>query len=415
MTHMYRIVLAFLIAAVVAACAPQEATVPLTLEGPATVATVGETVNLTTNVPGVFDWAVDGVVGGEEAVGFIDADGVFTAPARVPRGGVVEITVSDPLVPGRTATTELELRAPGTHYVYGDVVHVYAGMDEAAGNLAPTRSFTLDGIDGPFYDMTMAPAADTAFISVQRDSPMLFRVPLVSVAEGAVTDYSTFDDAGYANLSSLAYDPIRDLLYARYIGGLLVYEGASTAPTGAEAAREVSGPAAGGYAVDWDVRLALDPAADRLFVVRPDGVVGVFENASTIDGDLAPDFEFTVDTPGLVYLWGAAYDPTRDELYLADQRVGAAIYVVENASMARGTVQPVRTIGGPNHPLDNPSMISYDPSHDRLVVNLGGVTNGVAVFDDASRVTGDVAPTRTIGGSLLPISNPYGGYYDATQ
>jgi hypothetical protein len=78
-------------------------------------------------------------------------------------------------------------------------------------------------------------------------------------------------------------------------------------------------------------------------------------------------------------------------------------------------VQPARTIGGANHPLDNPSMISYDPSHDRLVVNLGGATNGVAVFDDASTVTGDVAPTRTIGGSLLPISNPYGGYYDATQ
>jgi hypothetical protein len=288
-------------------------------------------------------------------------------------------------------------------------------MDEAAGDIAPARSFTLQGIDGPFYDMTMAPAADTAFLSVQRESPMLFRVPNVSAAEGAVTDYTFFDDAGYTNLSGLAYDPIRDLLYARYMGGLLIYENASVTPTGAAAIREVSGPTIGAYAVDWDVRLALDPTADRLFMVRPDGVVGVFDDASTIDGDVAPDREFTVDTPGLAYLWGAAYDATRDELYLGDERIGTAIYVVTNASIRTGTVQPARTIGGATHPLDNPSMISYDPSHDRLVVNVGGATNGVAVFDDASTVTGDVAPTRTIGGSLLPISNPYGGYYDATQ
>jgi hypothetical protein len=110
-----------------------------------------------------------------------------------------------------------------------------------------------------------------------------------------------------------------------------------------------------------------------------------------------------------------AYDPGRDHLYLSDRRLGAAIYVLANASTASGTVQPARVIGGDEFPLDHPAMISYDAATDRLYATLGGDTDGLAVFDGASGVTGDVGATRQILGDEVPLTGATGGYFDPTQ
>jgi len=361
-------------------------------------------------------WSVDGVVGGNALVGTITAAGAYTAPARVPYGAVVEVNAADAAMPSRSVSAEVTVTADGTLYVLEQVIYVYGDMHAVDGNATPDRSFTLDGIGEKFYDMAIAPAADTAFISALTTSPMLFRVPSISTADGVVTTYTSFDDGGYEGPSGVVYDPIRDILYVRFIGGLLIYDGASTAPDGKLADREVSGAMLGGYVSNLDVRLALDAAGNRLYISRPNGTVGVYDDASTIDGEVLPDREFTVDTPTLDFLWGAAYDASRDELYLGDQRIGAAVYVVSNASTAEGAVEPSRVIGGATHPLGDPSMLSYDAANDRLVVVLtSGSPDGVAVFDDASTVDGDVAPTRVIAGAELPISYPFGGYLDPTQ
>jgi len=410
-------VLGFLIA--LAACTTPLPDPTLDPAGPLSVRVGGSVIFDASPMPDGVDWSVAGIDGGDDVVGVITAGGVYTAPARVPAPEVVDVTATDAVRPTRSASAEVTITAPGTMYVYDEVVYVYGNMDTTDGNATPDRSFVLDGQSDVVFEMALAPSLDTAFLAFQSNSPMLYRVPSISTADGTVTDFTTFDDGGYQNPSGLAYDAVRDILYARYVGALLIYDGAATAPDGKAADRELSGPAVAAYVGDVDVRLTLDPQSDRLFVSRPDGAVGVYDAASTIDGDQLPDREFTVDVAALTYLWGMAYDAGRDELYLGDQLFGAGVYVIANASTAEGSVVPSRVIGGVTNPLAEPSMLSYDAKNDRLAVVLtnvsGAFSGGVAVFDAASTVDGDVPPTRLIAGSELPVDYPYGGYLDPTQ
>ncbi|MFN2323802.1 MAG: hypothetical protein ABR510_12695 [Trueperaceae bacterium] len=406
-----------LVALVLSACTQPLA--PLTLDpaGPVTVG-VGDVVDFSAApVPNGVTWSVDGVTGGSASTGAVSTAGAYTAPDRVPTEPTVTVTATDPVVAGRSADAEVTVTANGTLYVYDDVIDVYDDLHAVDGDVAPDRSFTIDGVGtDEYYDMIIAPALDVAFITAQTASPMIFRVPSISSASGNVTDATTFDDNGYSDPSAVAYDATRDILYVRLRGGILAFDDASTAPDGTAPDRVLTGANVGAFATEYDVRIELDVAADRLFLSDPYGDVAVYDDASTIDGDLAPDRTFTVDYADLVYLWGAAYDVGRDELYLADQRTGAAVYVMANASTATGVVAPSRVIGGPTNPLAEPSQIGYDAANDRLVVILTETGNeGFAVFDDASTVDGDVAPDRLVSGAQVALDYPYGGYLDPTQ
>lgn len=406
-----------LVALVLSACTQPLA--PLTLDpaGPATVG-VGDAIDFAaTPAPNALTWSVDGVAGGSAATGTVSPDGVYTAPPRVPADPTVSVAATDTVVAGRSADADVTVTADGTMYVFDTVVHVYGDLHTVDGDVAPDRSFTLDGVGADeYYDMTMAPALDTAFITAYTDAPMIFRVPSISTASGNVTDFTTLGANGYVAPSGVAYDAMRDILYVRLIGGLIVFDDASTAPDGAAPDRVLTGANVGIFATEFDVRVSLDAEADRIFLSHPDGDVAVYDDASTIEGDLAPDRVFTVDYADLVYLWGAAYDAGRDELYLGDQRTGAAVYVIADASSATGVVAPSRVIGGPTNPLAEPSQIGYDAANDRLVVVLTEPgAEGFAVFDDASTVDGDVAPDRLVAGTEVPLDYPYGGYLDPTQ
>lgn len=398
--------------------------------GPLSVG-VGESVTFDAGpAPEGVAWTVDGVPGAD--LGAVAPDGTYTAPERVPRDPIVTVEAADTEDATRTASAQVEVTADGTFYVFDEQVFVFGAMDEAAGGVEPDRAFALDGVAGSYYAMALAADADVAFLAVQAASPMLFRVPAVSTLDGTVTDYATFDDAGLSDPSGLAYDPLRDVLYARLRGddggALLAFEGAAAAPDGAVADRRIDlaeGQLAP-FGSDFDVRLVLDADADRLYLARPGdgGEVAVFDQASTRDGSVAPDRTFSLaldDPPAASYLWGAAHDRDRDELYLAD-RDANRVYVIAEASTAEGAVAPSRVLGGDANPVEAPSMVGYDAANDRLAVVLSGGAGvegpsgeAIAVFDGASSIDGDVAPDRLIDGEGLPLDFPYGGYLDPTQ
>lgn len=410
---------AFAFALVLGACSAPPLG-PLELDPPGPVALdVGGSVDFTASpIPNGVDWTVDGALGGTAATGTVSATGTYVAPDRVLDGPTLSVTVTatDPVVAGRAASADVAVTAHGTFYVVDDMIHVYGGVHEVDGDVAPDRSFTIQGVEpgDDFYDMRIAPALDLAFIVAATDAPRIFRVPSISTASGVVTDFATFDDGGFVDPSGVAYDPVRDILYVRLVGGLLVFDDASTAPDGATADRVLNGPNVGSYVDDDDVRISLDVQNDRIFLSNPFGSVAVYDDASTIDGNLAPDRVFSITVAGLNFLWGASYDASRDELYLGDQRFGAAVYVMAGASTATGLIAPDRVIGGPVHPLASPSMVSYDATNDRLVVVLSG-SDGFAIFDDASTVNGDVPADRVVIGPSVPLNYAYGGYLDPTQ
>ncbi len=418
---------------VLAACSGQPSEIaPLDIqpEGPLAVG-VGESVAFDADpAPAGVRWALDGAPG--QDAGSIAQDGFYRAPNRVPRDPAVTVRATDAADPTRSASAEITLTATGTMYVFDEQVFVFGAMDAAAGAAEPDRTFELDGVVGSYYAMDLAAAADTAFLAVQKASPMLFRVPDASAADGTVSAYTTFDDAGFSDPSGLAYDASRDVLYVRMRGeeggAVLAFDGAVAATDGAIADRrlELAEGALAPFGRDFDVRLVLDPGADRLYLARPGdgGEVAVFDQVSTLDGTVPPDRTFTLaleEPPAATYLWGAAHDAGRDELYLAD-RDAERVYVVANASTAEGGVAPSRVIGGDANPLEAPSMVGYDAANDRLAVVLSGGEGvegpsgeGVAVFDGASAIAGDVAPDRRIDGEGLPLDFPYGGYLDPTQ
>lgn len=363
------------------------------------------------NLAGGVEWSVDGVAGGAAATGTITA-GLYQAPKRVPTEPTVTVTATDATDPTRHADAVVTVTAQGTLYVLDTTVHVYNYMGETVGDVSPNRMFSLDGISAEFYDMTMAPALDLAFISAQQASPNVFKISSISAASGTIAG-TGFDTLTGANPSGLAYDQQRDILYVLSEVGLMVFDDASTAPPGQQPSRTVAGPTIEFLYTDGDSRLSLDPAADRLFVSSPNGAVGVYDDASTADGEQAPDRTILLDAP-FSFLWGSAYDASRDELYLGDQVIGVGVYVVANASTEDGLTAPVRSIGGPTYPLQQPSQIGYDVANDRLVTIDTG-DNTVKVFDFASTLDGDVAPTRVIGGVQLPITYAYSGYLDPTQ
>lgn len=307
----------------------------------------------------------------------------------------------------------------GTMYLFDDEgVHAYTDVGAVGGNRAPDRSFTLAGIGADVYDMTMNGAADVAFVTISASAgDLVLRVADVSTRTGVVSNYVAFDALGRGWPSSVAYDPGTDELYVWFAGALHVYEDATTAAAGAAPARVMTGASLGSFGTADDVRIVLDVAADRLFVSRPAAQVAVFDDASTLDGDRAPDRIVTISTPNPRgwYVWGLAYDAGRDLLYVASQNTREAIFVIADASTADGAVPAVRTIGGSVHPVYEPSMIEFDDARDRLlVVRTEEGYEGFSVFLEASTVDGDVPADLVVAGPSVPVVYPYGGYFDPT-
>lgn len=90
------------------------------------------------------------------------------------------------------------------------------------------------------------------------------------------------------------------------------------------------------------------------------------------------------------------------------------LYVTTNSSILRfsgaltatGNVAPAASITGSTTLLSAPEHLLVDPSTDRLfVANQGG--SSVLIFDSASHITGNVAPTRTISGASTLLAAPH--------
>ena len=397
---------------VLAACTAPPPPVPvLSPPGPLSVP-VNETVDFEVeHLESGVNWSVDGVVGGAPAIGTI-SDGTYQAPARIPTSSTVVVAAADPIDATRSAEAEVTVTAQGTLYILDEQVYVYNDMGETDGDVAPDRVFAIDGVTTDYFDMTMAPALDMAFISVFKPSSSVFLVEAVSAATGTLEPLN-LDTGAAVVLSGLEYDAERDILYVVTEIGLMAFDGASTAVAGQQPDRTMTVPTAPELYSLSDARLRLDAKADRLFLVSPESGIGVFDNASTLDGDVATDRLIELDAPFL-YFWGAAYDSTRDELYIGNQDSENGVFVIANASQADGLTAPDRTFSGPSTMLEGPSQLGYDAVNDRLVV-IDSFADDVKVFDQASTLDGDVAPTRTIGGTELPLDYPYSGYLDPTQ
>jgi len=85
-----------------------------------------------------------------------------------------------------------------------------------------------------------------------------------------------------------------------------------------------------------------------------------------------------------------------------------------NAETSNGNVAPVGTIIGTNTLLSSPQHLLMDTASNRLyVANQGG--GSILVFDNASTLNGNIAPTRVISGNATHLASPIDVALDATN
>ncbi len=98
-------------------------------------------------------------------------------------------------------------------------------------------------------------------------------------------------------------------------------------------------------------------------------------------------------------IWDAAFDGNHDELYVA---ASSQVDVYSGASKLDGTIKPTRTIVPVINGLLFVQRVFLDKANDRLYLGVKAAFNGsVAVFEQASKLSGSVAPSRIISGQIL--------------
>ena len=155
----------------------------------------------------------------------------------------------------------------------------------------------------------------------------------------------------------------------------------------------------------------LDKASDRLYVANVGAAsIGIFDNASTANGNIAPSRTIVGASTGLTRPSGMWYDSASDTLYVSDQ-TGNSVVVFANVSTLNGNVAPTRTISGANTTLSTPVGIWYDLLTNELyVANYGNAT--IDIFDNANTLNGNIAPSRVISGSNTTFLNPVALWLD---
>jgi len=290
-----------------------------------------------------------------------------------------------------------------------DLVSIWRPVDGVDGDVAPDSvigGLANSGIDQPygiFYD----PRGDTLIVGdTNSDSVKFFDA--VSALDGDVAPTRTLKGPATLLVGGNGYevfvDTTRDLLYLAVSGGVFVYANASTIDGDVAPVRTITGVATG-FSGNRDMRLFVDAAHDRLYVLDSDNAaLMVYDAASTVDGNAAPDRVLTGGNTLFNFPWGIDVDVGRDILYVADES-NDEVYVFDNASTVDGDLAPDRVLSGAATTLSGPADIEVDPATDRLYVTNSNPA-AVLIWDGASTVDGEVAPNRSITGVATDLDAP---------
>ncbi len=194
------------------------------------------------------------------------------------------------------------------------------------------------------------------------------------------------------------------LYVASYSSNIGVFNNPVSAGTSSFPDRLISGPST---SFAFPAQIWLDSAADRLYVSNEMGNrITVYNNASTAAGDIAPSRIISGVSTSLSLPEGMWLDAAKDELYVASW-FNDSILVFSQASTTAGNIVPSRVISGPSTSLDNPFGFWLDTANDRLYVSSGGTgTGSILVFNNARTATGDISPDRIISSPTASLITP---------
>jgi sugar lactone lactonase YvrE len=184
---------------------------------------------------------------------------------------------------------------------------------------------------------------------------------------------------------------------------ILRFDNAFTASSNATPAATIVGS---NTTLSFPNYIALDPAADRLYVAdTSDLSVVIFDQISAHSGtvNLTPTRIIAGNNTTLVSPADLFFDRVRNELYVLDD---PNILVFNAAALSTGgNVAPTRTLTTAF--AAGAAAIFVDVANDRLfAADLDGA---IAIYDNASTLpTGAITPSRTIQGASTQLGNPAG-------
>lgn len=216
-------------------------------------------------------------------------------------------------------------------------------------------------------------------------------------ADGAVTPDQEITGAS-TNLvvpCDIGYDTSRKIIYtANWSGNSVVAHDDSTNPTGDVPSSRVIAGGMTGFGNLCGIEV--DAANDRLFVGGNIGIA-IYDTASTVNGDVAPDrlvagANTLLTGNGEVRLF---LDTSNDRMYVADWG-NDQVLVFNNASTMDGNIAPNRIISGGNTTFNGPWGVFVDLG--RNILYVGNQPGDILIFNNASTVDGNVAPSRAVSG-----------------
>ncbi len=132
-------------------------------------------------------------------------------------------------------------------------------------------------------------------------------------------------------------------------------------------------------------------AIGQLYVATPTSILR-FTGAFTASGNVAPTATISGAATGLAGVRRIALDATANRLYVASQGTNS-ILIFENVSTLNGNVAPNRTISGAATLLSAPTDLAVDPTTNLLYVVSG---SNILVYAAASTINGNTPPVRNI-------------------
>lgn len=293
----------------------------------------------------------------------------------------------------------------------GAQIQVFNNAPTANGNVAPAQNIVggmtsmVEPCDIAYdneRDIIYTADWNSGVLAFDNASNPMGNVAPTRIIDGALT--------GFTNICGIEIDELNDRLYVAGAHGISVYNIASTVNGNVAPDRLITGaatllPSAG------ELRPFLDTRNDRLYIASPSSVspsILVFNSASTIDGNVAPNRVITGANTTFNYPWGISVDVPRDKLYVGDSS-NNAIFVFDNASAVTGNVAPNRTVSGGTTGLTGGELadIYVDPIRNMIYAVLR-TANQISVWDSASTIDGDIAPDRAITGANTTLTAPDG-------
>lgn len=289
--------------------------------------------------------------------------------------------------------------ADSPHLAIGSLINPNPGPGTIVVDRTIGGTFNYPGLSNNIGSLALDTANDRLYVG----NGVSIRVfNSASQANGDIfPDRVITNNPASGNTGSLFVDMVNNRLYVGDdVVGVRVFDNASGISGATASTRLVTGDFGASFQV---FGVAVDTARNILYVsnrniTASSSQISVFDSASTVNGSNTPTRTITPNPVSAV--GGIFLDTTNDRLYVASGSSASNVMVFNTASAANGSTAPAKTLSFPSAI----TSVFVETVNDRLyAVSLGAIY----IVNNASTASGTVTATAVLapsGGSFTAVA-----------